>query len=240
MSSSSRAPERGEGPGSPAAPPRSAAAAAATSPPGPAAPRRRYEWIYEASACARAGILICTQMEPGRPSGPAANLPPAPAENLLLPGSPPHTHKHTQVAPAPLPSEPGAPPAFSPAYRHVWARRGFPQPPGGAATCWQLWAAAVRDFGPAPCLGWRPATADGRAGPYRWLSYNQVDEQVGVCVFVYGWVCVGGCGCVCMGVGWGGGCGGGGGEGNRTEPCVCVCGVGGCTALVRRRPSCGR
>ncbi|KAG2445761.1 hypothetical protein HXX76_000366 [Chlamydomonas incerta] len=83
-----------------------------------------------------------------------------------------------EVAPAPPPAAPGAPAAFGPAYRHVWSRRGFPQPPGGAATCWDLWANAVRDFGPAPCLGWRPATADGRAGRYTFHSYSQVDGQV--------------------------------------------------------------
>lgn len=38
---------------------------------------------------------------------------------------------------------------------------------------------SVKKNGDKPALGWRPMT-DGKAGPYEWLTYNQVQgaEQI--------------------------------------------------------------
>lgn len=97
-----------------------------------------------------------------------------PLQGLTLPFS---SHPGPKVEPG-VPAEGPDRPSVGPAYRHVWARHGFPPALHGAATCAQLWAISVRRHGSNPCLGWRRLAADGKPGPYTFISYCQADEQV--------------------------------------------------------------
>ncbi|GIL47164.1 hypothetical protein Vafri_4047, partial [Volvox africanus] len=69
-------------------------------------------------------------------------------------------------------------PSLSPVYRHIWSAGGFPAPPYGAATCYDIWRASVQRNGSARCLGWRKVMKDGRPGPYTFMSYNEAEHQV--------------------------------------------------------------
>ena len=39
-------------------------------------------------------------------------------------------------------------------------------------------ACSVAKFGGNPCLGRRPISSEGEAGPYEWLTYAEVGERV--------------------------------------------------------------
>ena len=48
----------------------------------------------------------------------------------------------------------------------------------GSTTLFEVFEKSVKDFGPRAALGRRPVGADGQAGPYEWMSYQQLGEYV--------------------------------------------------------------
>ena len=63
-----------------------------------------------------------------------------------------------------------------------------PLVPGGAAPIWRLSlsllitcvaaAHSVRTYPTNDCLGWRPTGADGKPGPFTWMSYAETGAKV--------------------------------------------------------------
>ncbi|KAF8060497.1 LACS4 [Scenedesmus sp. PABB004] len=72
----------------------------------------------------------------------------------------------------------GDTPSASRVYRNVVAKDGFPEAPGGVKTLYELFQTSVGKFGAEKLLGWRPVGADGKPGPYEWLSYAQTAARV--------------------------------------------------------------
>jgi long-chain acyl-CoA synthetase len=66
--------------------------------------------------------------------------------------------------------------AVGPTYRAVSSKDGFPTL-RGVKTLYESLEQTVKNHGEKPALGWRPMT-DGKAGPYEWMTYGQVQEKV--------------------------------------------------------------
>lgn len=67
-------------------------------------------------------------------------------------------------------------PSIGPVYRSILSKDGFPPPPPGIDTCWDVFSASVKRNPDNKLLGWREVT-DGKVGPYLWLTYQQVYDQ---------------------------------------------------------------
>ncbi|XP_057520544.1 long chain acyl-CoA synthetase 4-like [Amaranthus tricolor] len=68
-------------------------------------------------------------------------------------------------------------PSVGPVYRSIFAKDGFPQPPPGMNTCWDIFRMAVEKYPNNPMLGHREIV-DGKAGEYVWLTYKKVYDIV--------------------------------------------------------------
>lgn len=68
-------------------------------------------------------------------------------------------------------------PSIGPVYRSIFAKDGFPQPPEGMETCWDVFRMSVEKYPDNPMLG-RREIVDGKAGDYVWLSYKEVYDIV--------------------------------------------------------------
>jgi hypothetical protein len=71
----------------------------------------------------------------------------------------------------------GDTPSASRIYRNVVAKDGFPSIE--ATTLFELFQNSVAKYSGEKLLGWRPIdAATGKAGPYEWLTYGEVNEKV--------------------------------------------------------------
>lgn len=71
----------------------------------------------------------------------------------------------------------GDTPSASRIYRNVVAKDGFPTIE--ATTLHELFQNSVAKYSGEKLLGWRPIdAATGKAGPYEWLTYGEVNEKV--------------------------------------------------------------
>uniref|UniRef100_A0A7C8YYX3 Long-chain-fatty-acid--CoA ligase n=1 Tax=Opuntia streptacantha TaxID=393608 RepID=A0A7C8YYX3_OPUST len=68
-------------------------------------------------------------------------------------------------------------PSVGPVYRSIFAKDGFPEPPPGMDTCWDIFRLAVETYPNNPMLGHREIV-DGKAGEYAWLTYKEVYDIV--------------------------------------------------------------
>ncbi|CAO2819208.1 unnamed protein product [Amaranthus hypochondriacus] len=68
-------------------------------------------------------------------------------------------------------------PSVGPVYRSIFAKDGFPQPPPGMNTCWDIFRMAVEKYPSNPMLG-RREIVEGKAGEYVWLTYKEVYDIV--------------------------------------------------------------
>lgn len=68
-------------------------------------------------------------------------------------------------------------PSVGPVYRSIFAKDGFPEPPPGMDTCWDIFRLAVENYPNNPMLG-RREIVDGKAGEYAWLTYKEVYDIV--------------------------------------------------------------
>ncbi|KAL8138952.1 hypothetical protein V2J09_004953 [Rumex salicifolius] len=75
-----------------------------------------------------------------------------------------------------VPAEEGKP-SKGPVYRSIFAKDGFPQPPPGMETCWDIFRMSVEKYPDNPMLGVREVV-DGKAGKYKWRSYKNVYDTV--------------------------------------------------------------
>lgn len=80
-----------------------------------------------------------------------------------------------EVEPA-KPAQEGKP-SLGPVYRSVFAKDGFPEPPPGMETCWDIFRLAAEKYPSNPMLG-RREIVDGKAGEYVWLTYKEVYDSV--------------------------------------------------------------
>jgi len=65
----------------------------------------------------------------------------------------------------------------SPTYRNLAAVDEIPTQLEGSSTLFEVFESSVSKFGDRPCLGWRPVSDDGQAGPYQFLTYNECREK---------------------------------------------------------------
>jgi long-chain acyl-CoA synthetase len=71
----------------------------------------------------------------------------------------------------------GDTPSASRIYRNVVAKDGFPSIE--ATTLFELFQNSVSKYSGEKLLGWRPIDAStGKAGPYEWLTYGEVNQKV--------------------------------------------------------------
>ncbi|KAG9448294.1 hypothetical protein H6P81_014422 [Aristolochia fimbriata] len=68
-------------------------------------------------------------------------------------------------------------PSVGPVYRSVFAKDGFPTPPEGMDTCWDIFRLSVEKYPQNQMLG-RREIVDGKAGQYVWRTYKQVYDEV--------------------------------------------------------------
>ncbi|ONK63175.1 uncharacterized protein A4U43_C07F12180 [Asparagus officinalis] len=68
-------------------------------------------------------------------------------------------------------------PNVGPVYRNALARDGFPPPDPNMTTSWQVFSTAAEKYPGNRMLGWREFT-NGKAGPYKWKTYNEIYEEV--------------------------------------------------------------
>ncbi|KAK9668396.1 hypothetical protein RND81_13G057400 [Saponaria officinalis] len=68
-------------------------------------------------------------------------------------------------------------PSKGPVYRNVFAKDGFPPPPPGMDTCWDIFRISVEKYPNNQMLG-RRDIVDGKAGDYVWLTYKEVYDTV--------------------------------------------------------------
>lgn len=71
----------------------------------------------------------------------------------------------------------GGRPSAGPVYRSIFAKDGFPEPPQGMETCWDIFRMSVEKYPDNPMLGTREVV-DGKAGQYVWMTYKEVYELV--------------------------------------------------------------
>ncbi|KAK6918229.1 AMP-dependent synthetase/ligase [Dillenia turbinata] len=71
----------------------------------------------------------------------------------------------------------GDQPSIGPVYRSIFAKDGFPPPPPGVETCWDVFRLSVEKYPNNPMLGHREIV-NGKAGKYVWLTYKQVYDVV--------------------------------------------------------------
>ncbi|KAL8141581.1 hypothetical protein V2J09_014613 [Rumex salicifolius] len=68
-------------------------------------------------------------------------------------------------------------PSKGPVYRSIYAKDGFPVPPEGMETCWDIFRMSVDKYPANPMLGERHIV-NGKAGEYVWRSYKDVYDIV--------------------------------------------------------------
>ncbi|KAH9309699.1 hypothetical protein KI387_037610, partial [Taxus chinensis] len=68
-------------------------------------------------------------------------------------------------------------PSMGPVYRTIHAKDGFPEPPPGVESCWDIFSLAVQKHPQNPMLGQREII-NGKAGKYTWLTYQEVRNMV--------------------------------------------------------------
>ncbi|XP_068644431.1 long chain acyl-CoA synthetase 4-like isoform X2 [Aristolochia californica] len=68
-------------------------------------------------------------------------------------------------------------PSVGPVYRSVFAKDGFPVPPEGMGSCWDIFRISVENYPENRMLGHREIV-DGKAGKYVWRTYKQVYDEV--------------------------------------------------------------
>ncbi|XP_057869570.1 long chain acyl-CoA synthetase 4 [Cryptomeria japonica] len=68
-------------------------------------------------------------------------------------------------------------PSAGPVYRSVYCKDGFPAPVAGIESCWDIFNHAVQKHPHNPMLGQRE-TINGKAGQYKWLTYQEVYNMV--------------------------------------------------------------
>ncbi|XP_074264987.1 long chain acyl-CoA synthetase 4-like [Silene latifolia] len=68
-------------------------------------------------------------------------------------------------------------PSMGAVYRNNYAKDGFPQPPNGMDTCWDIFRISTEKYPNNPMLGHRE-TVNGKAGKYVWLTYKEVYDTV--------------------------------------------------------------
>ncbi|GLC68457.1 hypothetical protein PLESTF_000693600 [Pleodorina starrii] len=134
-----------------------------------------------ASGAAAAAAEEAPQHSAGREAtGAASAAPESAAAAAAAAAAAPTRRKYkwlVEVEPA-VPGDPSLQrPSLSPVFRHVWSTDGWPAAPHGATTCWDLWRSGVERNGAAPCLGWRRLTADGKPGPYTFITYDEAEQQ---------------------------------------------------------------
>ncbi|KXZ48126.1 hypothetical protein GPECTOR_30g222 [Gonium pectorale] len=125
------------------------------------------------------------------PSGgaPPASSTPTAAQPAVAPGGaasplsdgtaqPPKYEYLVEVEPAEPPEREGEPPSLGPAYRHALCAGGWPRLASGCTTSYEMWANGRAIARGNPCLGWRVPVDGGRFGPYTFLTYDQVEEQI--------------------------------------------------------------
>lgn len=67
-------------------------------------------------------------------------------------------------------------PSVGPVYRSILAKDGFPPPPSGIDTCWDVFSVSVKRNPNNKLLGHREIN-NGKAGKYVWLTYHEVFDQ---------------------------------------------------------------
>ncbi|KAK7366684.1 hypothetical protein VNO80_08681 [Phaseolus coccineus] len=68
-------------------------------------------------------------------------------------------------------------PSRGPVYRSLFAKDGFPAPVEGLNCCWDVFRMSVEKYPTSPMLGHREIV-DGKAGKYKWLTYQEVYDLV--------------------------------------------------------------
>ncbi|KAK9059331.1 hypothetical protein SSX86_021951 [Deinandra increscens subsp. villosa] len=68
-------------------------------------------------------------------------------------------------------------PSMGPVYRSVFAKDGFPAPIEGLDSCWDVFRLSVEKYPNNRMLGTRKLV-NGKHGPYEWLTYKQVYDDV--------------------------------------------------------------
>ncbi|ERN12102.1 hypothetical protein AMTRI_Chr01g109720 [Amborella trichopoda] len=68
-------------------------------------------------------------------------------------------------------------PSAGPVYRSIFAKDGFPEPPQGLESCWDIFRLSVEKNPNNPMLG-RRKIKDGKAGEYVWMTYKEVYDIV--------------------------------------------------------------
>lgn len=68
-------------------------------------------------------------------------------------------------------------PSVSSVYRSAYCKDGFPAPPAGIESCWDIFTHAVQKHPHNPMLGQREII-NGKAGGYKWLTYQEVYNMV--------------------------------------------------------------
>ncbi|KAL9230950.1 hypothetical protein vseg_006233 [Gypsophila vaccaria] len=68
-------------------------------------------------------------------------------------------------------------PSVGPVYRSIYAKDGFPPPPNGMDTCWDIFRMSAEKYPDNPMLG-RRELVNGKAGDYVWLTYKEVFDTV--------------------------------------------------------------
>ncbi|XP_068664896.1 long chain acyl-CoA synthetase 4-like [Aristolochia californica] len=68
-------------------------------------------------------------------------------------------------------------PSVGPVYRSIFAKDGFPVPPEGMESCWDIFRLSVEKYPENRMLG-RREIVDGKAGKYVWCTYKQVYDEV--------------------------------------------------------------
>jgi len=64
-------------------------------------------------------------------------------------------------------------PSMGHVYRSIDAKNGFPSPPQGIESCWDIFSLAVQKHPENPMLG-RREIVNGQAGEYTWMTYQEV------------------------------------------------------------------
>ncbi|XP_050227208.1 long chain acyl-CoA synthetase 4-like [Mercurialis annua] len=68
-------------------------------------------------------------------------------------------------------------PSVGPVYRSSFAKDGFPSPPPGMDSCWDVFRLSVEKYPNNPMFGTREIV-DGKAGKYVWQTYKEVYDLV--------------------------------------------------------------
>lgn len=83
---------------------------------------------------------------------------------------------NTLIEVAPGRPESDSAPSRTPIYRNATSKDNLPTSFDGKTTLYELFNASVEKHGPRHCLGYRVKQDDGTAGPYKFMTYKEVQE----------------------------------------------------------------